>query len=502
MKRFTFSILIAILLFGFGKIQAAEGYEIKVKINNLKKNDTIYLAYHMGTQKYLRDTAVINDKGIAVFKGSEKLPGGIYLIVLPKKTYFDIIVNEQNFYIENDTSDFAKNFKSTGTEENRVFYEDLKFISEKSKQRTTLDDERKKESIKDVRKKEIEELMKKIDEEVKTYRSNIIKSYPKLFYSKVLNMMEEVKIPDPPKDDKGNITDSLFQYKYYRQHYFDNIDFADDRLLRTPILHNKVMYFIEKMTPQVPDSINVACDVVLNKAKVNEEMFKYWLIELLNYYAKSNIMGFDAVYVHLVENYYSKGMAKWANEADVFRITDRAKKLKPTLIGQIAPKLVLKDLKGVYHDLYSLKAKYTLLFIYDPDCGHCKKETPKFLEAYKKIIDKKIDFKVYAVSTEHLVDGHDSLGRPKFKTKEEEINKWPKFIEEFKITDWINVADLYLNNNFREVYDISSTPRAFLLDKDKKIIAKRFAAEQLEQIIDDLEKREIMFSDNPIIDRK
>jgi thiol-disulfide isomerase/thioredoxin len=199
-------------------------------------------------------------------------------------------------------------------------------------------------------------------------------------------------------------------------------------------------------------------------------------------------MGFDAVYVHLVENYYAKGMAKWANEADVYRITDRAKKLKPTLIGQIAPRLVLKDLNGVYRDLYQLQAKYTLLYIYDPDCGHCKKETPKFLEAYQKIKSKGIDLKVYAVSTDHLVEGQDSLGRPKYKTKEEDLKKWPNFVEEHKIGEWVNVADLYLNNNFREVYDITSTPRAFLLDRDKKIIAKRFAAEQLEQIIDDLEK--------------
>lgn len=471
-------------------LKADNGYEIKVKINNLKKNDTLFLAYHLGTQKYLRDTAIINDKGIAIFKGKEKLPGGIYLIVLPKKTYFDIIVNEQFFYVENDTTDFAANFKVTGSEENKVFYEDLKFIAEKSKQRQALEEERKKENLSDTRKKEIEQALKKLDEEVKAYRANIIKTHPKLFYTKVLKMMDEIPVPDPPKDEKGRVIDSLFQYKYYRSHYFDNIDFSDDRLLRTPILHGKVMYYLEKLVPQIPDSLSVACDYILSKAKANDEMFKYWLIELLNYYAKSNIMGFDAVYVHLAENYYAKGMAPWASEADVFRITDRAKKLKPTLIGQIAPRLVLKDLNGVYRDLYQIQAKYTLLYIYDPDCGHCKKETPKFLEAYQRLKSKGIDLKVYAVSTDHLVEGQDSLGRPKYKTREEDVKKWPRFVEEYKITEWTNVADLYLNNNFREVYDINSTPRAFLLDKDKKIIAKRFSSEQLEQIIDDLERRD------------
>jgi hypothetical protein len=95
------------------------------------------------------------------------------------------------------------------------------------------------------------------------------------------------------------------------------------------------------------------------------------------------------------------------------------------------------------------------------------------------------------VSTEHLIDGQDSLGKPKIKTKPEEINKWPKFIEEFKTQEWINVADLYLQNNFREVYDINSTPRAFLLDKDKKIIAKRFGADQFEQLVNDFDDRDL-----------
>lgn len=490
MRKFTTVSFFLLCLFSFQYLYAADGYEIKVKINNLKKNDTIYLAYHMGTQKYLRDTTILDEKLTGVFKGKEKLPGGIYLIVLPNKTYFDIIINEQFFSVENDTTDFAKNFKSTGSPENKVFYDDLRFISEKAKKRSELDAERKNEKTSETRKKAIEEEFKKIDNEVKEYRNAIVKNNPTFFYTKVLKMMEDIEIPEAPKDDKGNIIDSNFQYKYYKQHYFDNIDFADDRLLRTPVLHGKVMNYIERLTPQSPDSINVALDLVLSKAKANSEMFKFWLIDLLNFYAKSNIMGFDAIYVHLVENYYAKGLASWTDEADLYRITDRAKKMKPTLIGQVAPKLVLMDNNGKYQDLYSVKAAYTLLYIYDPDCGHCKKETPKFLEAYHKIKEKGIDLKVFAVSTDHLVDGQDSTGMPKFKTKPEEINKWPNFIKEFKIEEWINVADLYLQNNFREVYDINSTPRAFLLDKDKKIIAKRFAAEQFEQIMDDFYNRD------------
>src|SRR6185503_3690432 len=80
-------------------------YQIKVKINNLK-NDTLFLAYHFGDKQYMKDTITLDDKGMGVFSGKETLPGGFYLIVYPKRSYFEFIVTdaEQNFSIENDTT--------------------------------------------------------------------------------------------------------------------------------------------------------------------------------------------------------------------------------------------------------------------------------------------------------------------------------------------------------------------------------------------------------------
>ena len=65
---------------------------------------------------------------------------------------------------------------------------------------------------------------------------------------------------------------------------------------------------------------------------------------------------------------------------------------------------------------------------------------------------------------------------------------------------WINVSDnpeinknaakyIHLTTleslNFRDTYDIFSTPQVYLLDKDKKILAKKLSAEQLDDIISD-----------------
>jgi len=318
-----------------------DAYEIKVKINGIK-NQECYLAYHYGNKKYIQDTVKINNKSIAVFKGADKLPGGIYLIVLENKNYFELLIDEQNFEVETDTANLVTNMKVTGSKNNELFYGFLKFWQAKQLERKELAD--KISALKSEGKnKEITELNTKIqgiNTAIKAYQENIIKNNPDLFYSKILLAMQEPEIPPFPKDNKGNIIDSAFQYKYYKTHYFDKLDLGDDRLARTPIIHGKVMRYMTKMIPQIPDSINKASDIVLQKSLKAEENFKYLLVLLLNKYANSKIMGMDAVYVHLVQNYYDKGYAPWVDSSNLARISQRAKTLKPLLIGQVAPNMV------------------------------------------------------------------------------------------------------------------------------------------------------------------
>src|SRR3954470_18400049 len=99
-SRFS-KIFFALLLFPFILFAKGDkGYDIKVRIVGLK--DTVaYLGHHFGDKQYVRDTARVDKDGWVEFKGDTALPGGIYLIVMPGKTYFEILVNntEQKFTI-------------------------------------------------------------------------------------------------------------------------------------------------------------------------------------------------------------------------------------------------------------------------------------------------------------------------------------------------------------------------------------------------------------------
>src|SRR5476651_289973 len=68
-------------------------YNLKFKVNGLK-DSACYLANYYGDKQYIQDTARMDSKGNFTFEGTKELSGGIYLVVLPGKKYFEIILTE------------------------------------------------------------------------------------------------------------------------------------------------------------------------------------------------------------------------------------------------------------------------------------------------------------------------------------------------------------------------------------------------------------------------
>ncbi|MDQ3192423.1 MAG: DUF5106 domain-containing protein [Bacteroidota bacterium] len=461
--RLLFSLLLIILL-SPAVIASKGGYSIKIKVNGIK-DTVVQLGNYYGDKQYLKDSARVDSQGRFTFEGKEKLDGGIYLIILPDKHYFELIMDStQNFTAETDASDYVKNMKIKGSQENSLFYEYLKYITPRGKKADSLrtkmvameeaGDQKGAASIK--------EQLSAIDKEVIGYKKNLQETHPKTFVAKMFNAMNEIDIPEAPILENG-AKDSLFTFRYYKSHYWDNIDFTDDRILRSPIYHNKLKRYIENLTVQMPDSIYESADFVLEKAKASPELFKYTLWFITNTYERSNVMGMDAVFVYLAEKYYMTNQAFWVDEQQLDKITKRAMTLKPLLLGKVAPNLVMKEMNNNISSLHNVKAKYTILYFWDPECGHCKKVTPQVYEVFEKYKNKGLGS--YVVCTEA------------------DLEKMKKFVEE-KELKWMNVYDPQNQTNFRKTYDIFSTPVLYLLDENKEIIAKKISVEQLEEMLE------------------
>ncbi|MFQ3575320.1 MAG: redoxin domain-containing protein [Cytophagales bacterium] len=467
-KHCQLFIALALLTLNFAFAKDENAYSLKVRVNGIK--DTVcFLANYYGDKQYLKDTAKVDSKGNFTFDGKEKLPGGIYLVVLPGKKYFELVIpsdNEQNFSVETDTTDYIRFMKVKGSNENKLFYEFLNFLGKKSRAVDSLKKEIKKSPKDSV---SLTKKMMDIDKEVQSYRKDFIKNNSNLFITKVFKASEEVDVPEVPILANGK-KDSTFQYRFYKEHFFDNIDFSDERMIRTPIFHSKIEKYIKNLVIQIPDSLTKEIDFIVNKARKSKELFKY-CVWYLNYtYETSQLMGMDAVFVHMAKKYYLTKDVDWVDSTIKAKFKEKAETLEPLLLGKVAPNTYLSDTLGNIIQLHSLKADYVILVFWDPNCGHCQKEIPKLHEWLVKKNDKRII--VYSVSIER------------------KDSDFKKFIREKKLTSFINVWDKYTYTDFRKMWDIYSTPVIYIVDKNKKIIAKRLGAEQIDEFLTNYEKLE------------
>ncbi len=459
------------------------GYEIKVSLDSFD-TDTLFFGYHYGSKQYIKDTVAIDPgKKEFVFSGDESLECGIYLIIMPPaNNYFQLLVEDgqQHFSVSTDATNPVKAMKVKGSKENILFYEYMNFLSLQGPKANEIKESitKKKENKEDT--KALEQSLQDINTEVVKYQNDIISNSNGLT-SRIIKASMEIELPEFAKDEESQKR----RFYYIKEHWFDNIDLADPCLLRSAILQKKVDTYFKNFTPKHPDSIAISLDRILQLSEPNEETYKFFLIKYLSEYAKSKIVGMDKVYVHLVKNYYQKGKAPWTDEEQLAKIIDDASKLEPILIGKQAPEISMYEfdidetLKVKDHEnehkrfkyrdtvsLYEIESPYTILYIWSPDCGHCKKAMPKMIEVYDKYQDQGVA--MYAICHRTYKDAPSCA---------EYIKEQPGMFK------WLNMNDPYFKSKYAVLYNVKSTPQLYILDNKKEIIMKRVGADQLDEVL-------------------
>ncbi len=449
----------------------AQGYKVSLHTPNFK-DGIAYLTYYYGKNINVEDSAAINDKGVAVFQKNETLRSGVYSIVFPgKNKLFDFLVDkEQLITINADTSDLVNKTTVNGSSENKLFQQYQKFVSSKG---IGLQEEM--EAFKNSRRKSDslshEKNYNTLNKELTDYRDKIIRENPESMLAALLKSMKE---PQAAMAKPVTREDSINNYQYYKKHYWDGIDFTDDRVIRTPFFLPKLERFFREIITPASDSIIKESDYLLLKARVSPEMYKFLLNWLTDEYINPKYMGQDAVFVHLFEKYHSKGVSSWLNEKQMTAISNRAYMLMSNLIGEQAANLEMVDTAGAPRSLYDLQAAYTIVVFWDPTCGHCQHEVPR-LDSFYKTKWKDEGVKMYGVLSE---------------TKEQE--KWKEFIKKNNLQSWVNVyqTDEQKKANeqaqkpsYKQLYDVTQTPTLYLLDKDKRIIAKKLTIDQMDDVL-------------------
>ena len=475
-------ILIAVLLLPFLSMAQTkktavrtnnQGRAIQISLKPYPKDTKIYLGTNYGNSKVFADSCILNEKSEGVFKSKDKLTPGIYFLVSPKMSIlFDFLVDDlQQFKISADTSDL-KNVLITGSKENEMFKNYSQVVNDLFVELNQIE-----QNFKTANTEKDSAIFKEAylvkDKEIKQKRRAYIAENPGSMMSFLLNTMEVPEAPSIPI--VNGKADSLYPYRYVKDHYWDNIVFNDNRLLRTPFFENKLDDYFKNYISREPDSIISEVQYILTVAKTGKEIYPFLLFKFTNKYISPEFMGQDKVFLHIYQNFFAKGDTTLLSEASKKSLRERAYSLMANQLGLPAPILVLNDLNEERFALHNMKATYTFIAFWDPTCSHCKVEIPKLDSIYKASWIKH-DIKVIAVNT-----------------NDKEMTLWKEFIKDNKLDQWINAyqTDEDLNKEItegkpttiRQLYDVFKTPTFYLLDKDKKIVAKNLSIEQFNDFI-------------------
>ncbi|WKZ67383.1 MAG: DUF5106 domain-containing protein [Flavobacteriales bacterium] len=494
-RAFTALTLLALLSAPAASQNTGPKRVIEAQVLGMAKGDTVYLANYYGNKLYYADTAIVDAKATAVFKKESGYAAGVYAVVVPGPKYFELVVNEPVIKVSTRKEDLLPALQVKQSRENELFIGYIRFLNERrlegEAQKARLD------AAKDeATRTEVKAAMEDLDKRVKQNQRDLVSGNPGTLVASLVKMSMAVELPEPRKAD-GSL-DSAAAYYQYREHFWDNFDLTDDRIVRVPVFGNKLEEYLTKVIAQVPDTINRLADALIARTGSSKETFKYIVHNITHKFETSEIMGMDAVFVHMALTYYcpKPGQASrvdWMEADKLEKLCERARKQAPLVLGRKAPYLCLTDsTEEKWINFYDLKEEFVVIIFWDPHCGHCKKELPEIYKVYKERL-KPMGVEVYAVA----------------KAVDESLMKdWKKFIRE-NTPDWVNVGltknvfeeakkdprkfiprlTTLESLNYADTYDVFSTPKLFVVDGDRRFVGKSLTADQIADLVTRLRER-------------
>lgn len=209
------------------------------------------------------------------------------------------------------------------------------------------------------------------------------------------------------------------------ENYWDDFALNDARILTYPLIDNKLETYFNSL-PIDAETINGEIDKLIAKTGDCVEARDYLIWYFYRKYYSPNYMNLDDIYIHLVDEYFLKLEMESVSESIMNLMADRANCLENLKLGAKIPDI---------GNLYSIDYQYIALVFYDKTCQKCAKEG--------RILEE-------------------------IRARHPEMTIFPVEVHSG------------VKENLLSLYDIQTTPMIYLLDNQKRIIAKRIKAEQVE----------------------
>ncbi len=420
-------------------------------------NVNVYLMQLTIDSQKVIDTTQSNANGSFHFDLKPDVPDGMYRVFSHRKM-LDLIYHHENIRFVangNNNNDKVQIIESV---ENMLYYNYL-FVKTDNQEKLgllqpVLAQYPKNDSFYTVLRHEVEKLQTGIERTA----NDIIKNYPNTLVAHYVKVDKPplFNLDLPPKQQREQL----------KKIYFNNVDFADSTLLTSNVLTKKIVGYLalyqspDMKKDQLQDAFITAIDTVLNKSMVYDKVYESVLDYLVGGFEN---YGFEKVLQHLAE--YNRLDDFCENSAKKEALKYKLDLINTLAIGKPAPHFRTEDLDGKMIDLDSIKAEKTLLVFWASWCPHCTQTLPTLKKYYDPDNTQKLQIIAISIDEDK-------------KDVEQAIHdkKYP----------WINIAELKgWDGPIVEQYGVVATPTFFLLDKNKKIIAKPVSPDELTKILEE-----------------
>jgi peroxiredoxin len=206
-------------------------------------------------------------------------------------------------------------------------------------------------------------------------------------------------------------------------------------------------------------------DRLLGAAAVNSSHYHLSVRWLVQQFENVKRPGADVVFVHLAKQYCHSAKAIGVDTAVQQRILYKARVFGKNMTGTIIDNFTVRDTAQQPLSLFDkLGAVYTIVYFYSPLCQHCIEATPGIYRATSAYNPTAL--RVIAVAVDP------------------EIAVWKPFIDQYK--GWTHGIVSEKNNPIIDQFAVYNLPVIYVLDKDKRVVARFIEPEMLVESIPSL----------------
>ncbi|MDZ4846722.1 MAG: DUF5106 domain-containing protein [Chitinophagales bacterium] len=437
--------------------------DMKLKVSGFA-NSWVKLIGFYGDQNWVLDSVMADAQGNVQFRKDTPILEGMYFIAFPDQKFAQILIDkQQQFSLEFSKDDAVNTMKVKGCPDTELLYQNLKFEADIQKKFDAVKQRMDAGTKGSMEYAAAEQEQNNLLNERKAHVNLFKEKHPDVFFTKFKIAGQNPELKKPLRPD-GSVDEDLQVY-YYRNEFWNGVDFSDVRLLRTPVYFNKLKKYMKELTPQLTDSLTKYADIVMLKSKANKEMFKFTANWIALNYKNTKVMGLEAVYVHMVDTYWTREQAWWSDSTEITGLRGEVALMQPSLIGKTGQDIRAKNERGEYISLYDIKTPFIVLYMYSYECDNCQKESPKLAQ----------------VMTEWKKKGLADLFALCLDAKEEE---WKKYLQKSGLSAFHNVFDFQRESKYHRKYHVDVTPEMYVLNKERKIIASNIDSEQLPKIFE------------------